>query len=66
MTPQELKSLAAHLRKLEYKDVDYLNSPSGWLGAKLGNRLREGFEIWYDPKRMSWRGLDMRAGEEKE
>ncbi len=37
-----------------YRDVDYFNSPSGWLEAKLHNRLREGFEAWRDEKK--WRG----------
>lgn len=40
-----------------YKDVDFLNSPIGWLEAKLENRLAEGYEIWRDPKIMAWRGI---------
>ena len=43
-------------RKFEYKDVDFIGSPKGWLRARLDNRLREGFKIWRDEKNMSWRG----------
>ena len=45
------------IKEFEYKDVDYLNSPDGWLGAKLRNRLEWGYEIWRDDKNMSWRGI---------
>lgn len=41
----------------EYKDFDYLESPDSWLAARLGNRLKEGFEIWRDDKNMSWKGI---------
>jgi len=43
-------------KQFEYRDVDYLETPSGWLEVILDNRLKEGFEIWRDPKNMSWRG----------
>ena len=39
-----------------YKDIDYLLAPSGWLEAKLDNRLEEGYEIWRDDKNMAWCG----------
>ena len=42
--------------QFEYRDVDYLESPSGWREAKLQNRWQEGYEIWRDNKNMSWRG----------
>lgn len=42
--------------EFEYKDIDYLLSPVGWLEAKLENRIMEGFEVRRDDERMSWRG----------
>lgn len=45
----------------EYKDIDYLESPSGWLEARLSNRLEDGYAIWRDNKNMSWRGSTPRA-----
>lgn len=41
----------------EYFDVDYLNSPNGWLEARISNRFRDGFEIYRDEKRLSWCGI---------
>ena len=39
-----------------YRDVDYLNAPSGWLEARLKNRLDEGYEIRRNEKEIAWEG----------
>ena len=44
-------------KTFEYLECDYLTAPHGWLEAKLHNRFVEGFEIWRDPKNLSWRGV---------
>ena len=43
-------------KEFEYKDVDFINSPPGWLETRLENRIGEGFEVWRDEKNMSWKG----------
>lgn len=43
-------------RSFIYRDWDSFRGPSGWLEARLSNRLREGYEIWRDQKEMAWRG----------
>lgn len=53
------------VEEFEYRDVDYLNSPDGWLEAKLQNRWEEGFEIFRDPKGMSWRGRKLEEKDKK-
>lgn len=47
------------IKEFEYRDVDYVNAPTGWLEARLENRFDEGFEIWRDIKNMSWRGRNL-------
>ena len=41
----------------EYKDIDFIESPIGWLEASIENRLSEGFEIRRDEEKMSWKGI---------
>lgn len=56
MTPTQQQKIK-ELERFEYKDVDFIFSPSGWLEAKLKNKLSAGFEIWRDEKSMSWKGV---------
>lgn len=40
-----------------YRDIDYLESPFGWLDARISNRIEEGFAVWRDEKELAWRGV---------
>lgn len=51
------------MNNFEYKDIDRVCSPDGWFEARLENRLQEGFSIWRDEERLSWRGILIKEDE---
>lgn len=45
------------LEQFIYYDSDFIGAPSGWLSARLRNRLDEGYHIWRDEIEMAWKGV---------